>query len=270
MNLIFNSTTVRLLWWIFAPVLTALILISLIKTFMIDYYYSSSKEKPYLTEKSIRYHFPSFFPHAKEEKREKAKKIDTFSEKAFKNLVLKACYVEKNNTFIMFEDEKKKMHILSVNESYKGAKLVKVEMDKAVFSKNSKDIILTLEKKVKKGEANPKKDTVVADDKYIRLNRKSFKNYIDNPQNALKDVRFRELRNSRQKFMGLSLSFVRKNSFFDKMGLKNGDIIKSIDGKSLNSLMDLLPYYNNINNTTSIELGVVRNGNYKEIIYEID
>ncbi len=141
MSLIFTSRAVRFFWWIFIPIFAALIFILLvIKVFMTDYY--PLKEKPYLTQKS-----------AKEKDNTKEKEIS--ADESLENLVLKACYVEKDNTFIMFEDEKK-MHTLSINSSYKGAKLIKVKRNKAIFSKNSKDIILTLGKGVKKSKEEEK------------------------------------------------------------------------------------------------------------------
>jgi len=104
---------------------------------------------------------------------------------------------------------------------------------------------------------------------YITVKRAGFKKYTQNVSQALRDIRIQEVKKNRH-FAGVRLSYIRKGSFFDKMKLKVGDVIKSIEGNQLNTIMDLLPYYNRLDDITTLRVGFERGGKPKEIIYEIN
>ncbi len=259
-----TTKIIPLLWWIVAPVLVAKLLISFGVLFVedkqIDTRYEEVKKSSYL------YSFPKFFTTVLKEKTEptKVQKNETLGK-----LKLKACYIEKGREFIIVNEGVKTLFI-DLESSYKGAKLIKVKRDYAVFVKDGVDIELALitktttKKRVKKSKI--KSDS---DDRYINVERNSFKKYMKSPKQALRDIRFKEIKVDKN-FAGFKLSFVRKGSFFDKMQLKKGDIIKSIDGNELKSMMDLLPYYNLLEDSTTLLIGFERDGDIKEIMYEID
>jgi len=274
MNLIINSKFIQLLLWLFAPIIIARFIISS-SLFFIDTK-EIKIEKEQIEKESYIYKFPNFFDvndneEIKVEQSENIKKLD--------NLVMIATYLEKDREFVMLKEGKRNFFI-SLNDSYKGIKLVKVDINKATFLKNSEYLYLTIskDKKIKNsrvisGIKNIKdKHLDIKEDKYISIKRDEITKYTTNMKYALKDVRFEiKTKDDEEKtFNGIQFSFIRKNSLFDKMGLKKDDIIKSIDNKELKNIMDLMPYYKSLENISSMQIKFQRGEKIKEIIYEID
>jgi general secretion pathway protein C len=69
---------------------------------------------------------------------------------------------------------------------------------------------------------------------------------------------------------GLTLSHIRPNSIFKEMGLKNGDIVKGVNGKDIQSVDDALKFYENLKSSTSVELQIERKGEQLSIGYQIE
>ncbi len=270
MSLIINSKVIKLIWWLVAPFAVAK-LITLSVLFYFDKDISSyDKNFNERAAKKEIFRVPKFFPNQKT-LYDIAKNTHTGENIDFKDLELKACYIEPDRAFVIISYKKESV-FLDLNDSYKGIKLVEVNLDSAKFLKNGVEKVLKImeSKNSSEDRRNGKKLFDSDDEKeYVTFSRKDFTHYLKKPMLALRDIRFNEIKNGK-KFDGIKLNFVRKNSVFYKMGLKKGDIIKSVEGKKLNSIMDLLPYYNNIQNMTTLTVGVDRNGEMKEFIYEIN
>jgi len=260
MNLLIN-----LLYWLLTPILVAKLIISA----SLFYFDTDKLEVLHVEDKKSTnmYRFPKFFGEniIKKQPVKESVKVEKFD-----SLKLKACYLEKNREFIIAIENGKTLFI-DLNDEYKGAKLVEINNNSATFLKNGNEINLTLiESKSIKTEVVKKTDIKTkAQDGFVSVKREEFKKYTQNITQALRDIRFQEIREDK-KFAGLRLSFIRKGSLFDKMGFKKGDKIRSIDSKNLDSMMDLLPYYNSLNDITTLQIGFKRDNEIKEIIYEIN
>lgn len=264
MSLIINSKLIRILWWLLAPFLIATLIIT---SLLMVLETKKSKTFEFQDEKmSYMYSFPKFFTASTkpQKARDNIKKVEKLG-----NLILKACYIEKGREFVMFEEGKKSIFI-NLEEEYKGAKLVEITKNSAKFLKNGRYISLVLEKvtKIKKDDLVIEQEEV-QDDAYVSVERAEITKYKTDVKQALRDVRFQEVKED-DIFAGLKLSFIRRGSLFEKMGLKKDDIIESVDGQKLNSIMDLLPYYTTLDNLTTLQIGFKRDEQEKEIIYEIN
>lgn len=263
MNLLTNSKFISIVWWLIAPVLVAKLFISFGLLFLdtkdVETLHVDSKKSVYM------YSFPKFFTTTLKQKPQakKVKRTQTLG-----NLKLKACYMEKGREFVIVSEGSKTIFI-DLQSSHKGAKLIALTSSSATFLKDGEHIELTLVQKVTVDKPVAKVSSISPDDSYISVKRDSFKKYIASPQKALRDIRFQEVKEDK-KFAGLRLSFIRKGSLFDKMGLKKGDKIRAIDGKNLTSMMDLLPYYNSLENITTLQISFKRDKEIKEIMYEIN
>ena len=216
MNLLTNLKSLKILWWIIIPILVAQLLISFgvlfLKSQKIDTLHVKSKKNTHL------YSFPKFFTTTLKQK------VQTKTEKHERlgNLKLKACYVEKGREFVIVSEDSKTVFV-DLDSKYKGAKLVFISRDFATFEKNGKKIKLTLVSKISKQRVVRSVEKVMLeDDKYIDLKRENLKQYVKSPEQALRDVRFREVRDNKE-FLGLRLSFVRRGSLFDRMKLKKNE-----------------------------------------------
>jgi len=266
MNLLTNSKFISFLWWTVVPPLIALLLSSVMVILLdnkkIQNLHVSYKKSQYLKK----------FPKFKNLSALEAKKVlpQIKQKEKLGKILLQACYAEKNKKFIVFKDGSETV-FLDLNQSYKNAKVIEIGMNYAIFLKDGKRVKLVLENTKDTGVY---KNTIQPFPQregggYIGVKRVEFKRYTQNINQALRDVRVQELRKSKQ-FAGLRLSYIRKGSFFDRMRLRVGDVIKSVDGNKLKSMMDLLPYYNRLDSTTALRIGFERGGEMKEVIYEIN
>ncbi len=68
---------------------------------------------------------------------------------------------------------------------------------------------------------------------------------------------------------GFRLSAIRRGSLFDKLGVKNGDIVHSVNGMELTGPDAALKAYNSLMNETSFTFEVTRRGQRQTFEYEI-
>jgi general secretion pathway protein C len=69
---------------------------------------------------------------------------------------------------------------------------------------------------------------------------------------------------------GFRLTFVRKNSDFEKLGVKRNDIIKSINGQAITSYNAAFGVYKNIQTAENITMVIERGNEEMELEYEIN
>jgi len=67
---------------------------------------------------------------------------------------------------------------------------------------------------------------------------------------------------------GLIITKIKANSFFSKLGLRNGDTVQGIDGNPINSPDDILGLYGKLKSGSQVSLQIRRNGVSKTINYK--
>ncbi len=68
---------------------------------------------------------------------------------------------------------------------------------------------------------------------------------------------------------GLSLSSIKPNSIFRRMGLRNGDVITGVDGTDISSVDDALKLVDNLKSSSQLSVQLKRRGREKSIEYSI-
>jgi general secretion pathway protein C len=68
---------------------------------------------------------------------------------------------------------------------------------------------------------------------------------------------------------GLSLSSIKPNSIFRRMGLRNGDVITGVDGSEISSVDDALKLVDNLKSSSQLSVQLKRRGREKSIEYSI-
>ncbi|MGA6927584.1 MAG: type II secretion system protein GspC [Desulfosarcina sp.] len=68
---------------------------------------------------------------------------------------------------------------------------------------------------------------------------------------------------------GLSLSNIKPNSIFRRMGLRNGDVITGVDGNEISSVDDALKLVDNLKSSSNLSVQLKRRGRGKSIEYNI-
>ena len=69
---------------------------------------------------------------------------------------------------------------------------------------------------------------------------------------------------------GFRLFAIRQNSIFDQIGLRNGDIIQSINGTDINDPAKALALFGQLRNQQQISVGFQRNKDPMTVTYNIN
>lgn len=183
---------------------------------------------------------------------------------------LKAIYSTSSNAGWVTIQKEENSYILSQGENIDGYVLKKLFKTFAVFEKSSKEYKLELRQKdeISFELIKTNKDIVIKDDS-IEINREYLNSYIQNVDKIWNNIAIKELKVA-DKIEGFQILKITKESAFEKLGLKEGDIIKAINNKQLKSYLDAFNIYNNINNTQYLNIEVLRNNEKMELNYEID
>lgn len=68
---------------------------------------------------------------------------------------------------------------------------------------------------------------------------------------------------------GFKLTSMKKQSVYEKLGLKQGDIIKTVNGKPMNSPQDAAELTDLMKTADKIEVELIRNGTPQKMTYQL-
>jgi len=208
-------------------------------------------------------------PEKKEEEKEKPLKLTDMKLKLWGT-------VTGNGTdayAVIQEERKKKQNLYMVGDSIQDATLKKILREKVILNVNGNDEILKIEKRAgtRKTAFRPQpaqRPNVQAGNQKVRLSRSAVEDAVSNINNLMKQAKIRpHFRNGKPD--GLVLTRVRQNSFFTKMGLRNGDVIMGVDGEKITSVDDALKLYDNLRSSPNMTIQIKRRGRVQEINYDI-
>ncbi len=112
----------------------------------------------------------------------------------------------------------------------------------------------------------PRRDAAASTE--VNVDRSLINQSFNNINELMKQIRVKpHFENGKPE--GLKLYGIRKGSLFQKMGLRNGDIIKGVDGSQIESVDDALKLYNNLRNTSNVSVRIKRDGRTEEIDYYV-
>ena len=194
------------------------------------------------------------------------------------NMLLKGLYGTKESGFVIvsLKSTPKKTTILSVGEIFSGYTLKSISSNSATFVKGGVDFILRLEssekstaaisKAIKKGPPSLEDDEPISQ-KVVTRNDIAY--YAKNPKQIWKEISIREVKDGK-KIKGFKVTRIDAKSKFATMGLKKGDLIIKANNVELKSYKDALDIYTKIDKIDLIQIVIIRNGQEKEIVYEIN
>ena len=84
-----------------------------------------------------------------------------------------------------------------------------------------------------------------------------------------KNIGIKEIKKGKD-LEGFSISFIRKGSPFEKLGIQRGDIIKAINGQKIDSYNAAFEVYKNISNIDNLTLVIQRGKEEMELEYEVN
>lgn len=119
-----------------------------------------------------------------------------------------------------------------------------------------------VEEKAPPGEVTPGDGITVVD-------RSLLEHYSRNMKEIWKNIGIREIKKDGT-IKGFKVNFVKRGSDFAKLGLRRGDVIKSINGEELNSYKSAFDIYKNIDTMDDLTMKVMRGKKEMELEYEIN
>ena len=205
---------------------------------------------------------------------------------SIKDITLLAIYNSKDTTVITVE-HKKKSKVLARGDEINGFVLEGAGSNFATFSKDTKTYRVNLVKSKRstgpsssiksssKTVSSSSKDsskiegevTDAGDHKII--DKSLFDHYAKNMDDIYKNIGIAEVKQG-GKIKGFRITFVRRGSPFAKLGVKRGDVIKSINGQEINSYNAAFETYKNIQNVENLTMVIKRGKEEMELEYEIN
>jgi len=184
-------------------------------------------------------------------------------------LVLWGTVTGGDNVFAVIEDRKtKKQSLYAAGDLIQGARIKKILRHEVILTWQGKDEVLKMDNDQK--NAAPKLKMA---GKII----KSLKNtdIIGLSEKLQEDAGLLEKQIKLRSYFfggepdGLMAYGIRPGSVFKQMGLRNGDIIKEINGTSIVSEDDASTLYSEIKETENINITILRRGKEKQLVFQI-
>lgn len=200
---------------------------------------------------------------------------------SIKDIKLLAIYNASDVTVVTVE-YKGKTKVLAKGEEINNFVLEGAGSNYATFSKNAKTYQVNLivsrkgDESIKSAQpsAAPSSENRVegevvdAGDHKI-VDRSLVDYYAKNMDDIYKNIGIREIKKGKD-LEGFSISFIRKGSPFEKLGLQRGDVIKAVNGQKIDSYNAAFDVYKNISNIDNMTLVIQRGKEEMELEYEVN
>jgi general secretion pathway protein C len=183
-----------------------------------------------------------------------------------------------------------KQNLYRVGDTVQQATVKMILREKIVITVEGKDEILEIEdvaavdaKKKRAVGSFPRRGKTTGGDREAVPRRRQAS--LNRPQRVnLKSAQIREMLEDKDELMqqakmqphfqngqpdGLTLSNIKPNSIFRKMGLRNGDVISGVDGENIRSESDAMQFFESLQSASTVKLKVKRRGRLKIIDYHI-
>lgn len=183
---------------------------------------------------------------------------------SFSGFSLKAVTMQGNGGFVVIEDNGKEV-FLTKGESYKGYKLIKLYPKSAVFARGEK--LYSIELQEPKMASQPKSENIGETKETKVLSRKELERYKREYGKLYRQIALAPI--VTKNGFGYKVTYLKKGSPLESLGLKQGDVILSINGNSVKNRNIFDNLINNSENIEYISLEVERNNRKKELSYEI-
>ncbi len=189
-----------------------------------------------------------------------------------------------DHDYAVIEDTKKrKQGLYKKGDTIQNAEIKLILRKKVVLTVNGKDEILLMEddkpnKSTKSRKPSSFKEmeskNLLDAERFdtgetVSIDREKINSSLKNINQLMSQVKVRpHFKDGKPN--GLLLSHVQQNSIFKDMGLQNGDIVKGVNGKEIQSVDDALKFYDNLKSSASVELQIERKGEGLSLNYQIE
>lgn len=185
-----------------------------------------------------------------------------------------------NSAAFIVEEGKSTAWAYGIGQKVQGAEIVEILDDRIRLHRNGRDEWLRLgaeepEKRTASAPAGRATETSggddikqVGDNEFV-LDRDMVEKQLSDLESLSRMGRALLHRGPDGQYDGYRLSAIRKGSLPDQIGIRNGDIIHSINGIDMNSLEGAMQAYESLRNESRLEVNVTRRGRPEKLAYSI-
>lgn len=200
--------------------------------------------------------------------------VETLEETRLDLQLLGTIILEAGESFaVIQEGRKKKQERYRSGDNIQGAQIKDILREKVVLHYKNKDEVLIMAAAKGADDPSPKASPPVRRSKSstgkVTLSRTDVDDALGNISKLMGDARLRP-HFSKGKPDGLLIYGIKRDSLFQAMGLKNGDILTGVDGSEIKSVDDALAFYENLKDETDVAVQIKRRGRSKEIQYHVE
>lgn len=184
---------------------------------------------------------------------------------------------------VIEEGRKREQNLFRTGDTLEGATVKKILREKVILSVNGQDEVLSMEDIPGTGgpavaaytptpepsAAGTPFENAAGGSQQVNLQRAEVDEAMNNVNSLMRQARIRpHFRNGKPD--GLTLSRVRRDSIFTRLGLRSGDIITGVDGQPIESVDDALKFYNSLKSSSNLNLQIRRRGQSQTLQYTIE
>jgi general secretion pathway protein C len=181
---------------------------------------------------------------------------------------------DARQSYAVIEDvPKREQNLYRVGDSIQDAAVKAILREKVILTVNGQDEVLAMEEIQKSGPPQrpfPRGPRPIAGapagptrTQRVSLRRTMIDEAIQDVSKLMTEIKIQPHES------GLSLSDIKPNSIFRRMGLRNGDVLKSVDGQEIRSVDDALKLYESLKSADNVNVVLQRRGSDRTINYNI-
>jgi general secretion pathway protein C len=179
---------------------------------------------------------------------------------------------EVDRAYAVIEDDvARQQKLYRQGDEIQGAAIRLILREKVVLRVNGRDEILAMAKPEEgpKSSATNEKPRPEAESQAVQLKSEDITAALGDLYNLAQQATIRPNFN-RGKRDGFLLARVQPTSVFSQLGLKTGDIIKSVNGEQITSVGQALNLYKNLTPGSQVEVLISRRGDERKLVFSIE
>lgn len=198
----------------------------------------------------------------------KEEEIENLEPTSLKIALLGTVVGSEQDSFAIIEEKgRKKQDLYKVGDSVQSAVVKRILRGKVILTVQGRDKILTIEEEAASRRKNEvARPEPIRQGERIAVKRSEVEKSLKNVHQLLSQARVRP-HFSEGKPDGLAITHIKRGSIFEKLGLKNGDIVKGLDGKEIKSPDDVLQMYEKLTVGSEVAIEIERDEEEQIINY---
>ncbi len=175
------------------------------------------------------------------------------------------------NIAIIEDSANKKQDLYRIDDVISGAKITRIVRNKVVLNINGVEEILEVSDQVeptysRNVSSKPKKKVKKS---VINVKRSLVENAFENLNKLSKEIKVRPYYKNGEP-QGIRIRRIARLSFFRKIGLRSGDVLKSVQGVQIKSIRDAMNIQSSLRGAGTVNVEIERMGMPLNIEYKID